>query len=66
MKKFKIQSFLQKNFIKKSILIKTFSKFFSFFNQETRHDNIFWLTLAEDVGSWSSLEDDYLNFALGR
>ena len=32
MKKFKIQSFLQKNFIKKSILIKTFSKFFSFFN----------------------------------
>ena len=30
--KFKIQSFLQKNFIKKNILIKTFSKFFSFFN----------------------------------
>ena len=32
MKKFKIQSFLQKNFFKKNILNKLFSKFFSFFN----------------------------------
>ena len=32
MKKFKIQSFLQKNFFKKNILNKTFSKFFTFFN----------------------------------
>ena len=32
MKKFKIQSFFQKNFFKKSILNKLFSKFFSFFN----------------------------------
>tara|TARA_B100000886_G_scaffold127924_1_gene86257 strand:+ start:374 stop:1939 length:1566 start_codon:yes stop_codon:yes gene_type:complete len=32
MKKFKIQSFLQKNFYKKNILNKMFSKFFAFFN----------------------------------
>ena len=32
MKKFKIQSFLQKNFFKKNILNKTFSKFFTFYN----------------------------------
>ena len=32
MKKFKIQSFLQKNFFKKNILNKTVSKFFNFFN----------------------------------
>ena len=32
MKKFKIQSFLQKNFFKKNILTKIFSKFFTFFN----------------------------------
>ena len=32
MKKFKIQSFLQKNFFKKNILNKMFSKFFSIFN----------------------------------
>ena len=32
MKKFKIQSFLQKNFFKKNILNKMFSKFFTFFN----------------------------------
>ena len=32
MKKLKIQSFLQKNFFKKNILSKTFSKFFPFFN----------------------------------
>ena len=32
MKKFKIRSFLQKNFFKKNILNKMFSKFFTFFN----------------------------------
>ena len=32
MKKFKIRSFIQKNFFKKSILNKSFSKFFTFFN----------------------------------
>ena len=32
MKKFKIQSFLQKNLFKKNILIKMFSKFFTLFN----------------------------------
>ena len=32
MKKFKIQSFLQKNFFKKNILSKLFSKFFTLFN----------------------------------
>ena len=32
MKKFKIQSFLQKNFFKKNIPNKMFSKFFSIFN----------------------------------
>ena len=32
MKKFKIQSFLQKNFFKKNILNKMFSSFFSLFN----------------------------------
>ena len=32
MKKFKIQSFIQKNFFKKNILNKMFSKFFTFFN----------------------------------
>ena len=32
MKKFKIQSFIQKNFFKKNILNKTFNKFFTFFN----------------------------------
>ncbi len=32
MKKFKIQSFLQKNFFKKNTLNKLFSKFFTFFN----------------------------------
>ena len=32
MKKFKIQSFLQKNFFKKNILNKMFSKFFTLFN----------------------------------
>ena len=32
MKKLKIQSFLQKNFFKKNILSKTFSKFLPFFN----------------------------------
>ena len=32
MKKFKIQSFLQKNLFKKNILNKLLSKFFTFFN----------------------------------
>ena len=32
MKKFKIQSFLQKNFFRKNILNKLFSKFFTLFN----------------------------------
>ena len=32
MKKFKFRSFLQKNFFKKNVLIKLFSKFFSLFN----------------------------------
>ena len=32
MKKFKIQSFIQKYFFKKNILNKLFSKFFTFFN----------------------------------
>ena len=40
MKKFKIQSFLQKNFFKKNILFKMLSKFFSIFNMPKNAWNI--------------------------
>ena len=29
------------------------------------NDNTFWMTLAQDEASWSSLEEDYVNFVLG-
>ena len=35
-------------------------------NQGSQCSNIFWLTLAEDADSWSSLEDGYVNVVLGR
>ena len=37
-------------------------------NGEGSHDdnNAFWMTLAQDGASWSNLEDDYVNFVLGR
>ena len=40
MKKFKIQSYLQKNFFKKNILFKMLSKFFSIFNMPKNAWNI--------------------------
>ena len=31
-----------------------------------KSSNEFWLELAKDQSSWSELEADYVNFALGR
>jgi len=36
-----------------------------FFKQGRQATNAFWLELAQDEASWASLEDDYVNFALG-
>ena len=36
-----------------------------FFKEESQ-SNTFWLALAEDEDSWNSLQDDYVNFVLGK
>ncbi len=37
-----------------------------FFKQGRQATNEFWLELARDAESWATLEDDYVNFALGK
>ena len=37
-----------------------------FFRQGRQSTNKFWLELALDEETWATLEDDYVNFALGR
>ena len=37
-----------------------------FFKQGRQSTNNYWITLAQDADSWATLEDDYVNFALGR
>ena len=37
-----------------------------FFKNGVRVTNDFWLELAQDASSWSELEEDYVNFAMGR
>ena len=36
------------------------------FKQGRQATNEFWLELARDEESWASLENDYVNFALGK
>ena len=64
MKKLKIQSFLQKNFFKKNILTKMFSKFFVFFNilKGTRKLS-FNQFKKKNIGNYIS-ENFQLNYAL--
>ena len=40
--------------------------FNKFFQQARQASNKFWMELARDEASWKTLEDDYVNFALGR
>ncbi len=64
MKKFKIQSFLQKNFFKKNILNKMFSKFFTFFNMPKSTRKISFNQLKKkNIESYIS-EKFQLNYAL--
>ena len=64
MKKLKIQSFLQKNFFKKNILSKMFSKFFAFFNilKGTRKLSLNQFK-KKNIGNYIS-EKFQLNYAL--
>ena len=64
MKKFKIQSFIQKNFFKKNILGKLFSKFFTFFNMPKGTWNISFNQLKKkNIENYIS-EKFQLNYAL--
>ena len=64
MKKFKIQSFIQKNFFKKNILNKLFSKFFTFFNMPKGTWNISFNQLKKkNIENYIS-EKFQLNYAL--
>ena len=64
MKKFKIQSFIQKNFFKKNILNKLFSKFFTFFNMPKGTLNLSFNQLKKKkIESYIS-EKFQLNYAL--
>ncbi len=64
MKKFKIQSFLQKNIFKKNILNKMFSKFFTFFNMPKGTRKIGFNQLKKkNIESYIS-EKFQLNYAL--
>ena len=37
-----------------------------FFHQDRQTTNDFWLGLAQDKDSWDSLEENYVDFVLGR
>ena len=64
MKKNKIQSFIQKNFFKKNILNKLFSKFFTFFNMPKGTWNISFNQLKKkNIENYIS-EKFQLNYAL--
>ena len=64
MKKFKIQSYIQKNFFKKNILNKLFSKFFTFFNMPKGTWNISFNQLKKkNIENYIS-EKFQLNYAL--
>ena len=38
----------------------------NFFQRELQATNEFWMGLASEEASWASLENDYVNFVLGK